>query len=1352
MGKSNELDLLESLIRAEGDTILRFRATELSGTPAQAIRETDEWEEHRSSGSSLTLLIDGIDEALPHHPGLLDALTGFLKRNAHPALRAFICLRSVAWDGRRHADLLRDWGTSENLSVYEICPLREEDLSIALQARGHDDPSPFITWIHDGSLGPLARIPIHIDSLIESWVTNPSQHVSVGQLRDQQISRLLKETAERQSSPIQTPILPDSKLEAISELIGVHAILSGHLRLQFEELDDVNSSILNLRRFFDAPLDGRWRCDSLPFAFSVADLQALLDRTLFTRVSGPGEPPAFSFAHHSFAERLAGRCMERQPLYRILRILCAGLGNRIAPQMEALTAMLASSHPALADWLLEHQPDILLQSDGLNFAPLFRALTVERVLRETEESDEHRRLEYSKIDAGFSCGEVAEVLVKFLNGTDLDDRTRYATITICARCPDPALASSLWHILNNEAEHRHLRAKALDAWLGLASYSPEVSHERIWQLARGEAGTGRAHDRADALSFLLKAGEPAASIIPLIPRSDENSHGSREMLIDHYLPNFLKPPELPDALKFLEKRGMRYGGGIDTEGLAGTVYEMVFANLDRSEILEAFARHWWAVGRRYHAELGADLRPMIDRLSDSSRQALLSALIECNDGVEDYSLLQVPLKVADLEWVVSRLPATTGPFRERWLKMVRWHWYQATKAEVPEWLVNGYRDGDEDFRQIFPTPTRNRSIEEAIYRFHRAGELRLERRAKAYQRKRGMRPKPFGRQDFTDVVEAQFRSNAISGWIRFASRAWHWMEGDDEASPKEEDGIRRSPGWIALSEDGRSAATNAARSFLESESAPSSTGTWTNGLEAGYLAMDLLEEIITTDPSLAKIVAERWIPAVIRRSNVGERRHQQLVNLAKSLDSQKVRREMIAIAKDGLEHWDRSLHLGAFSESWDGLDSEELLALMRSLLCGAAHKRTLTRRNKKFPSVAKNHQKLELRQAGGFAAALQFLANVDRPAACRLLASLSHIPLAMRKGRHRAVLVLVLLAPLRLPECMEKARDIVFSSKRRELRTAFNSVLSKLNHDYSDEGWLSKLNATQVALIYRSFVRAFPEMSKFEFRGGRVTLAEERRDFESSLMKRLSELGAAAEILQLLQEFKCELRKDSLRWYLRDARRIQAEEKWTPPRAAEISKWLIQEDGLLVRTEEDLKEAVLVSLGRFQDSIAREGRFVLDCWSRQKDGSYRPVLEEDLSARVADSLREDLERVIVSTEEQLRLGVKKQRTDIKVTLEVEGRRLAVIVEHKRAHNSGVLNDMKEQLVERYLIPAGIASGIYWVSWFDDFDASEPRVRNRLGVGSPGEARDVLVKQASDVSGATGLRISAFVLDCTKSSQ
>jgi hypothetical protein len=318
------------------------------------------------------------------------------------------------------------------------------------------------------------------------------------------------------------------------------------------------------------------------------------------------------------------------------------------------------------------------------------------------------------------------------------------------------------------------------------------------------------------------------------------------------------------------------------------------------------------------------------------------------------------------------------------------------------------------------------------------------------------------------------------------------------------------------------------------------------------------------------------------------------------------------------------------------------------------------------------------------------------------------------------------------------------------LKDAFNRLVGELDRSYFKDGWWLGLSAVQLSSLYRFFEQFFPGMAEINYLSDEDTFAARRRDFEESIRRRLSALGAADEILSLLRSLKCERRRHVLRWYLRDARRAQAEQRWIPPSLVEVSRWLQQKDALLVRAETDFKHAVLLSLARFQEALGTGGRFVLDCWERQKSGYYRPILEEDLSLRIADFLRADLLRVVVSREEELRLGVTKQRTDIKVTCEVEGRLLTLIIEHKRAHNSKVATEMKDQLLDRYLIPGGISTGIYLVSWFDGFEKSEEAVKNHLRVGSTLKALEQLEAQARELSTASGLDLSACILDCSNS--
>jgi hypothetical protein len=145
-------------------------------------------------------------------------------------------------------------------------------------------------------------------------------------------------------------------------------------------------------------------------------------------------------------------------------------------------------------------------------------------------------------------------------------------------------------------------------------------------------------------------------------------------------------------------------------------------------------------------------------------------------------------------------------------------------------------------------------------------------------------------------------------------------------------------------------------------------------------------------------------------------------------------------------------------------------------------------------------------------------------------------------------------------------------------------------------------------------------------------------------------------------------------------------------------------------------------------------------------------MEEDLSARICDHLKSDLCNVIVAKEEEIRLGVRRGRTDIGVSTVVDGRRLQVIIEHKRAHNPEVATGMRRQLIDRYLRPCGSSCGIFLVSWFDGFANSDGKVRNCCGADSPRELLRQLRDQAEECRTESRMEIGVFVLDCATGDQ
>ncbi len=1355
-GKSNELELLEQTLRAKEahSNVLLLRATSLGGSASSFISNTPVWRDLQDAAKPLTLLVDGIDEALAANPHLMDELMQFAELNHHSNLRLVFCLRSGAWDGRRFQSVFKAWETTAERAVLELCPLRLEDVNLVFAEAKLGDPQPFLEWLGDNNLGPTARIAQLLAPLIDAWKSGESQALSVHDLRDQQITRLLQEDPRRTTRPGHPPAIAATKLEALAELIAVHALLSGTMQFSFTGESSDGSANMELAQFLDPPLDGAWKCNGTEFHFGQAELEHLLDRPLFRRISSVDQPPSFAFDHHSFTERLAARCFARQPVNHLLQVLCTPEGNRVAPQMEALAAALAPANPHLTEWLLERQPEILLRSDGSAYGPPFRASVVKATLEQIEASDENRRLERTQIDSGFACEEVALTLISFIKDENYKFLTRDAALLIAERCPDEVLSAPLLALFDDAPTKRHLRSAALDAWLAFARRAVDEQKEIMWEIARGSKGTNRAHDRADALRVLLAAGVLVRDIIAEIPRPDESLIGSLQMLIDYELPKRVSTDDLPACFIYLEEVGPGRYGEIREEQLGDVVYRLSLHNLSNPDLAKTFADHWWVIDRKFNVYLKAELGSTLKEIPPQSRRNLLAALLDSPQRPDPDYVWHLPLQDGDLEWLVSSLPPEGDPRRPIWLKVVERFWSGEIEGGVPGWLVDAYNAEASDFRGIFPKPTRNRTLAKTILRWRKANQLRSERRSQRLKVRLEKREK-WTRAKFNDFIQNEFARAPVSGWVRFAKLAWATLPGDQAYAGEFESTIINSPGWKALSTSGRQAAKKAARMFLLSECSEGGPSAQTNWTEAAYQAISLLRDRFVEDQELLIAVKEKWIAATVYHVTNEKDYHQNLIKLAKSISADQIRSHMILRVKICLNTPNSFFPLRAFKTAWDSEDSSALTNLIISSLRKVPKRlnsREHSRRTKTH--LRKMKQKnYDLSRSQGYVDVFHYLADVDPESAERLIGKLAEQRIKLVEEPHGAVPVLLIHGLLRLPHLWPRIWPRLTRYSQPTLQKVFDKLIVQLDRrDYYENGWLGNLEPICAVHLYQLYCGVFSDVPTevYNDHEGYLTILDHRYDFERAIWNHLISLGSVQGIQLLLKTVSGKNRRHSLRWHLRDARLVEAKNAWKPPNASVISRWLITSDAVLVRNESDLKGAVLASLQRYQEHLHAQGLVVPNCWERLDQTRFRPSYEEDLSLRIADYLKTDLGRVIVTREAEVRIDTRKGRTDIEVSTVVGGHPLTVIIEHKRAHNREVLTAMSEQLVERYLKPRGLASGIYLISWFEGSNRSDALYRNSLGVTSTEEAEALLEAQADELQESEGVDVGILVLNCVPS--
>jgi hypothetical protein len=216
--------------------------------------------------------------------------------------------------------------------------------------------------------------------------------------------------------------------------------------------------------------------------------------------------------------------------------------------------------------------------------------------------------------------------------------------------------------------------------------------------------------------------------------------------------------------------------------------------------------------------------------------------------------------------------------------------------------------------------------------------------------------------------------------------------------------------------------------------------------------------------------------------------------------------------------------------------------------------------------------------------------------------------------------------------------------------------------------------------------------------------------------------------------------QETIVWYLRQARARAADLGYIGLEPAQLLRLLSHADARLVRHDSDLLEVVLSQLDDLQRELAQgASRFL---WNLGPGGNTHKS-EDDIS----DFVRRELARrltpaTIIDREIQVTRGLQGvgTRIDLTATAPTATQPPAsarVIAEAKLVTNPTLLTAMHDQLVQRYLIPAGYQHGIYLVYWVD------PSQRP----AGPAD-RDALVQQLNERAAAAGdgLHIRPYLLD------
>ena len=214
---------------------------------------------------------------------------------------------------------------------------------------------------------------------------------------------------------------------------------------------------------------------------------------------------------------------------------------------------------------------------------------------------------------------------------------------------------------------------------------------------------------------------------------------------------------------------------------------------------------------------------------------------------------------------------------------------------------------------------------------------------------------------------------------------------------------------------------------------------------------------------------------------------------------------------------------------------------------------------------------------------------------------------------------------------------------------------------------------------------------------------------------------------------------------------------WAPLTPAEVLRLATSKGGRLVRSPEDLCEALIETLQKYENELQGEQTPVQFLWAKQTGGMLVPVDENALSDHVKMFLKRELADSGIVLNREVEIGRVPgapvgSRTDIKVDALRHGENgeaydaVVAVIETKGCWNDELFTAIETQLRDDYLKRLGAPVGIYLVGWFDKakWDESDNR-RKRVRSIDLGEARHLLDQKAAELS--KGYIIRAMVLDC-----
>ncbi|WP_158900055.1 NACHT domain-containing NTPase [Burkholderia sp. L27(2015)] len=1335
-GKSFELDTLRKAAEAADERVVRYidlgrhaDASYLAGALRLLLHDC------LTQGTPTIIFLDALDECRVNMKRAETVIEDVICEVSPNALRVVIACRTPAWPLSLQDTLGNHWKAfgDQAVAVFEIAPYSREQIKVRLQEQGIDEAAFFDGLDHAGA-HYLSLQPLGLGFLMSQFTQGATFSTSRWALYENGcLAALTESERRRQDNNLAIPD-PRSRLQ-LAGLIAAFSLLTNKADINWDGTAASVASNLLL---------GTDQLTSIPLVLGARKWQPSREQfreVLQTGLFVPRGDDLYTFAHRTYAEFLAAHFIASLtlPVAKVMDLLSLPDGSqRLVPQLRELAAWLGQKSQQVLETVLAKEPLLVFDSS----VSLSDSSQVGRIYNSLEQLIEQRRYPIHDYKLVRSYGKLAHPellgqLEKVLSGVSRDNAVREFAADAASACKLVHQLHALTAIALDVTDDCIVRQRAGHAIQEAGSESQKQALVPLFFNDQPEDVDDEL--KGIALQCAIDLGIATGNLMASVrPRKKWNLTGSYALALRTLENRELAPSDIVGLLAWLDLQ-------LRTEHLEHTWDDFVFHMFSKTALaVMSTDEHWDELGKVAWRALSNHHRLSTSRSNrgfdeglqllnaPERRLRLFDSIVRAADGephVVAGTLLYgtgflIESDVTHLIESYSR--EDRSPLVQKILaNMIVW--YLPSNPIAREWVLES-AGVDVAARDELLVELAARYVEPVVLDSDYASS---QREMFALQRK-SERPLPetSARQQSLDLMLTAL-TNAEAGntweWLNILSYLRH--DGDFHGYYPISGQVTRAALWAKLDETTRNRLIYLATSYLR-ENKPARhdlAPNQSNSVEdAGVAALVLLHESsLRASPEFQALLL-KWTRAVARYAPDEQPRAvlDEMLAIALVLDQNNVLTVLIEVCQRYIEH--ELPHLPDFTKT---VMPDALRARLEALL----------------PTV------------GGetaFSALADFLLTLGSQSAVRFV--LDRIQSLPNLATQFAVKCTALLAQ----QEPRKFLDAVWPRLQAD-PASLAALAAQMQVSFSGQSVpLLLVNERITEEIFETLETAYPSGQDVPL-AGILNWRHYVQDFRNACLYALREEATPESILALERIAERHPEKRWIGSLMHDAHMKAARDSWIPYDEAETISALGIGGGRIVRSEAELRVAVLDELGHIAKKISAKSSHpdVYFLWDEKPNcPKHEPRLCDWLATQLNDRLSP--RGAIVNREVQVRAhnptGVG-ERTDILVEVSVstvsESRQtVRLVIEVKGCWNDDLYSSPTTQLRDNYMRALGSNEGVYVVMWFlcdrwADKDGRKQKTRRLVPGGTLDECYELVASACEQASSKTTL-LSPVIIDCT----